>query len=174
MPLTFWACTRTLSPSTRTCAPSHVRIWHMNLTSLRFGTRRMTQGSAVSNVAARIGSTAFLAPLTATSPCSGTPPLINKLSMDDSSSPHSGLRFSFHDRDSRTTSIILVECFHNPLLSLEHFADGFGLAVSEFEHESAAGFEKRSSLSGHSPEKVQAIRAAIQREPRFVPAHLRL
>jgi len=28
-----------------------------------------------------IGNTAFLAPLIVTSPCSGTPPLINKLSM---------------------------------------------------------------------------------------------
>jgi hypothetical protein len=32
-------------------------------------------------VAAMIGSTAFLAPLIATSPHNGTPPLINKLSM---------------------------------------------------------------------------------------------
>ena len=72
---------RTLSPSKRTWAPSQVRIWPMNFTSLRFGTRRITQGSLVSNVAAMIGSTAFFAPLMATSPCNGTEPLINKLSM---------------------------------------------------------------------------------------------
>ncbi len=54
----------------------------MNFTSLRFGTRRITQGSAVSNVAAMIGSTAFFAPLMATSPCNGTEPLIKKLSME--------------------------------------------------------------------------------------------
>ena len=54
----------------------------MNFTSLRFGTRRMTQGSLVSNVAAMIGSTAFFAPLMATSPCNGTEPLIKKLSMN--------------------------------------------------------------------------------------------
>ena len=54
----------------------------MNLTSLRLGTRRMTHGSAVSSVAAMIGSTAFFAPLMVTSPCSGTPPLIKKLSME--------------------------------------------------------------------------------------------
>ena len=53
----------------------------MNRTSLRLGTRRMTHGSPVSNVAAMIGSTAFLAPLISTSPCNGTPPLIKKLSM---------------------------------------------------------------------------------------------
>ena len=44
----------------------------MNFTSLRLGTRRITQGSAVSSVAAMIGSTAFLAPLMVTSPCNGT------------------------------------------------------------------------------------------------------
>ena len=53
----------------------------MNFTSLRAGTLRMTQGSRVSRVAAMMGSTAFLAPLMATSPHSGTPPLINRLSM---------------------------------------------------------------------------------------------
>ena len=54
----------------------------MNFTSLRFGTRRIRQGSLVSNVAAMIGSTAFFAPLMVTSPCNGTEPLINKLSME--------------------------------------------------------------------------------------------
>ena len=53
----------------------------MNFTSLRLGTRRIRQGSPVSRVAAMIGSTAFFAPLMATSPCNGTAPLINKLSM---------------------------------------------------------------------------------------------
>ena len=54
----------------------------MNFTSLKFGTRRITHGSAVSNVDAMIGSTAdCFDPLMVTSPCSGTPPLINKLSM---------------------------------------------------------------------------------------------
>jgi hypothetical protein len=53
----------------------------MNFTSLRFGTRRMTQGSPVSNVAAMMGSTAFFAPLIWTSPCNGTPPLMSKLSI---------------------------------------------------------------------------------------------
>jgi hypothetical protein len=41
----------------------------------------MTHGSAVSNVAAIIGSTAFFAPLISTSPCNGVPPLISKQSM---------------------------------------------------------------------------------------------
>ena len=53
----------------------------MKRTSLRFGTRRMTHGSLVSNVAAMMGSTAFFAPLISTSPCKGTPPLMRKLSM---------------------------------------------------------------------------------------------
>jgi hypothetical protein len=53
----------------------------MNLTSLKSGTRRMTHVSDVRSVAAMIGSTAFFAPLISTSPQSGTPPLINKLSM---------------------------------------------------------------------------------------------
>ncbi len=53
----------------------------MNRTSLRFGTRRMTHGSPVSNVAAMMGNTAFFAPLISTSPCKGTPPLMRKLSM---------------------------------------------------------------------------------------------
>jgi hypothetical protein len=53
----------------------------MNRTSLKLGTRRITHGSPVSNVAAMIGSTAFFAPLISTSPCRGTPPLIRKLSM---------------------------------------------------------------------------------------------
>src|ERR1043166_950531 len=70
-----------VSSSVRTWAPNQDRIWAMNFTSLSFGTRRMTQGSEVSSVAARIGSTAFLAPPIVTSPCSGSPPFINKLSM---------------------------------------------------------------------------------------------
>ena len=53
----------------------------MNFTSLKAGTLRMTHGSRVSNAAAMMGSTAFLAPLMVTSPHNGTPPLINKLSM---------------------------------------------------------------------------------------------
>ena len=40
----------------------------MKRTSERFGTRRMTHGSRVSNAAAMSGNTAFFAPLTATSP----------------------------------------------------------------------------------------------------------
>ena len=55
----------------------------MKLTSLKRGTRRMTQGSAVSNEAAMIGNTAFFAPLMATLPCNGTPPLIERLSMKE-------------------------------------------------------------------------------------------
>ena len=54
----------------------------MKRTSLRSGTWRMTHFPAVNNVAAMMGSTAFLAPLMVTSPWSGTPPLINKLSME--------------------------------------------------------------------------------------------
>ena len=53
----------------------------MNVTSLNSGARWITHGSRVSNVAAMMGSTAFLAPLMATSPWRGTPPLINRLSM---------------------------------------------------------------------------------------------
>ena len=53
----------------------------MKRTSVRSGTRRITHGSDVSNVAAMIGSTAFFAPLIVTSPCRGIPPLINKLSI---------------------------------------------------------------------------------------------
>jgi hypothetical protein len=41
----------------------------------------MTHGSRVSNVAAMMGNAAFFAPLMVTSPFSGTPPLISKLSM---------------------------------------------------------------------------------------------
>src|SRR6267378_4229254 len=54
----------------------------MNRTSLKPGTRRISHGSEVSKVAAIIGSTAFLAPLIVTSPCNGTPPFINKLSIE--------------------------------------------------------------------------------------------
>ena len=53
----------------------------MNRVSLKSGTRRMTHGSSVSSAAAMTGSAAFLLPLISTSPCSGTPPLIRKLSM---------------------------------------------------------------------------------------------
>ncbi len=71
----------TVPPSMRTWAPSQVRIWAMNLMSLRLGTRRMMQGSEVSKAAAMMGNAAFFAPLMATSPCNGIPPLINKLSI---------------------------------------------------------------------------------------------
>jgi hypothetical protein len=42
----------------------------------------MMQVSEVSNVAARMGSTAFFEPLMVTSPFRGSPPSIKKLSMD--------------------------------------------------------------------------------------------
>jgi hypothetical protein len=53
----------------------------MKWTSLRFGTRLITQGSEVNKVAARMGKTAFFAPLMATSPLRGTPPLMIKVSI---------------------------------------------------------------------------------------------
>jgi hypothetical protein len=54
----------------------------MKRTSLKSGTRRIVQVSDVKSVAARIGNTAFFAPLATTSPRSGTPPLIDKASMN--------------------------------------------------------------------------------------------
>src|SRR5258708_7658180 len=100
-----------VSPAGRTSAPSQVRIWHMYRTSLSRGTRRMTHGSLVSSVAARIGSTAFFAPLTVTSPCKGTPPFINKLSMSISAA----------DQNSLALSVIPGDGFDNPLLLQQDF-----------------------------------------------------
>src|SRR5436305_13771213 len=98
----------------------------MKRTSLRLGTRRMVQGSLVSSVAAMMGSTAFFAPLISTSPCKGTPPLINKLSMSDN--------------NSRSLSVVLKDGFDNPVLRIKNFANELRLAVTEFEHDFAAGF----------------------------------
>src|SRR5438270_11663119 len=101
----------------------------MNRTSVRFGTRRMIHGSAVRRVAAIIGSTAFLAPLMSTSPRSGTPPFIKKLSM--------------RDQYSRALIIIGGNRFDNPVLFLENVANRFGLVIAEFKHDFAAGLQKR-------------------------------
>ena len=49
----------------------------MKWTSLRSGTRRMTQVSGVRRVAAMMGSTAFLEPLICTSPRNVVPPYAN-------------------------------------------------------------------------------------------------
>src|SRR2546430_8689717 len=48
---------------------------HMNWMSLRFGTPRMTHGSAVNNVAAMMGSAEFFDPLICTVPRRGFPPV---------------------------------------------------------------------------------------------------
>ena len=62
--------------STTSCTP----IWPSSsivvVTSCRCGTLPISTGSSASRVAARIGSTAFLAPEIQTSPLSGSPPVI--------------------------------------------------------------------------------------------------
>src|SRR5947208_1018761 len=97
----------------------------MKPTSLRSGTRRITHCSPVSSVAAMIGSTAFFAPLIFTSPCSGTPPLINRLSMQAHSFVHlaqqetfSRKRFSRND-DPRFAREIRNQILNRPVSFLE-------------------------------------------------------
>src|SRR6185437_12754354 len=67
--------------SSTSCTP----IWPSSsmkvVTSCRCGTLPMLTGSSASRQAARIGSTAFLAPEMPTSPWSGTPPLIRILAI---------------------------------------------------------------------------------------------
>src|SRR4051812_1096779 len=99
----------------------------MNCTSLKFGTRRITHGSEVSNVAAIIGSTAFFAPLIVTSPRKGTPPFINKLSIEifrepaafqDEPGPGERLKFSVSDCSQRSPprqSTFLARIFFAPI-----------------------------------------------------------
>jgi len=53
----------------------------MVLMSLRCGTLPSRKGSAVSKLAVRIGSAAFLAPEMRTSPASGLPPWISSASI---------------------------------------------------------------------------------------------
>ena len=53
----------------------------MVVMSCRCGRLPMVTGSSASRVAARIGSAAFLAPETRSSPCNWRPPLIRSLSM---------------------------------------------------------------------------------------------
>src|SRR6185503_1148840 len=70
------------SPSA--CTPICASSERIVRTSLSFGTFVSTSGSEVSSAAHRMGSAAFLAPETRTSPCSGTPPVIASLSIDAS------------------------------------------------------------------------------------------
>jgi hypothetical protein len=64
----------------RSSMTSSTPIWPSSsivvVTSCRCGTLLIVTGPSASNVAARIGSTAFLAPDIATSPVSGWPPLM--------------------------------------------------------------------------------------------------
>src|SRR5947209_1242643 len=132
----------------------------MKRTSLRSGTRRITQGSEVSRVAAMIGSTAFFAPLMVTSPCKGTPPLINRLSMKSCNLNRNELKLAdqhppllseknvsadancscgLYNHQSRAASVVLLNHFHNPLLVFEDFRDRSLLAITELEHEFEIG-----------------------------------
>src|ERR1051325_7166966 len=108
----------------------------MNFTSLRLGTRRMMQGSSVSSVAAIRGSTAFFAPLMVTSPCNGTPPLINKLSMKFylTTDEHGCTQIS-RDYNSLPLSVILADGFDNPVLAGENVSNRCPLAIAELEHD---------------------------------------
>ena len=62
------------SPSHCTAQPKYRRISAAESTSLRCGQPSMRHTSPLSSVAARMGSTLFFAPCTATSPRSGVPP----------------------------------------------------------------------------------------------------
>src|SRR5579885_2341290 len=73
--------TRWLAQSRWTRQPSWRRISAMLRTSSTSGTLSMTHSSVVKSVAAMMGNAAFLAPLVATSPRSGTCPSIINLSM---------------------------------------------------------------------------------------------
>src|SRR3970040_2524786 len=67
--------------SIETATPICASRLSMVVTSRRCGTLKTVSGSAVSSAAVRIGSVAFLAPETATSPASCTPPSMTSLSM---------------------------------------------------------------------------------------------
>ena len=79
----MWRASRTMpSPSMRSlltpiCASSVTIV----RTSFRRGTLATRNGSVVNNDAQRIGSAAFFAPDTRTSPCSGVPPSMTSLSI---------------------------------------------------------------------------------------------
>jgi hypothetical protein len=72
----------------RSSMTSSTPIWPSSsivvVTSCRCGTLPMVTGPSASRVAARIGSTAFFAPETQTSPLRGCPPLITILAMFES------------------------------------------------------------------------------------------
>src|SRR5438552_19030328 len=80
----------------------------------------MTHGSAVSNVAARMGSTAFLAPLIVTSPCRGTPPLIKRLSMNRDSQTR-----MTNDKVRRNDQIRMTKPATAQLRAIGHSGFGF-------------------------------------------------
>src|SRR5437870_2503750 len=71
--------------SRRAFTPMRWRSWTIVRTSFRFGTLAILSGAAVSSAAARIGSAAFFAPATRTSPESGTPPWMESFCMGGNS-----------------------------------------------------------------------------------------
>src|SRR5207245_7134560 len=148
----------------------------MNVTSLRLGTRRITHGSAVSNVAAMMGSTAFLAPLIATSPCNGTPPLIERLSMKNllNSYPPAGAshRPRAEGQDSWPASVIRFHGFDNPLVLDEELSNLLRLSVAGFEQHAARRTQMVRRFRGEPAIKIQPVRAAVEGETRVVVAHL--
>ena len=71
-------------------------------------------------------------------------------------------------------SVILLDRFDNPHLLLQDFAQAFGVAVAEFQHDSPMRFEEGRALGRQPPPVIQAIRAAVQRPARIMIPHLRL
>src|SRR5438477_12755723 len=132
----------------------------MKVTSLRLGTRRMMQGSDVSNVAAMMGNTAFLAPLTVTSPCKGVPPLINKLSMKSKSPNRASRTVSiFHrprNQDSRTAVQILLNCFDDPARRAEARFQTIPLPITELNHKSSVRLQSRATGTCQLAKEVQS------------------
>src|SRR5579862_8485012 len=165
-----------MPPASFASAPSDSRIRAMKRVSLKSGTRRMTHGSPVSNVAAMMGRAAFLLPLMVISPCNGTPPLIKKLSMLKSvpgrdaalrrpvgAARRPGRVLFSCNQDSGPVRVVFLHGFDNPLFSFKYFPDGPVLAVAEFQHDFAIRFQKGFCFLRQPPVEIQAVHAAVQR-----------
>ena len=70
--------------------------------------------------------------------------------------------------------VVFLYRFDNPLFHFKYFPDRFSLAIAEFKHDFPVRLQERSSLRRDQTVKLQAIRAAVEREPRVEIADLRL
>jgi len=75
---------------------------------------------------------------------------------------------------SRSLSVVINDCFHNPLLRFEYFSNRRSLAVAKLEHDFAARLQKWRGFGGDATIKGESVGTAIECLPRIMIANFDL